>query len=80
MRFRPRGAVRDVGKALGLSEDVTGALASQVWAWGEEGPSDEHARELNLDPDDRRLRLTLDLARELVGFPRQLGTHPAASC
>ena len=37
MRFRARGAVRDVGKVMGLSEDVTGALASQVWGWSEEG-------------------------------------------
>ncbi len=76
MRFRARGAVRDVGKALGLPEDVTGALASQVWGRSEEGIQSEHAAELNLDPADRRLRLTLELARELVGFPRQLGTHP----
>jgi len=34
MRFRARGAIRDVGKALGLTEDVTGALASQVWGGG----------------------------------------------
>ena len=31
--FGPRGAIRDVGKVLGLTEDVTGALASQVWGW-----------------------------------------------
>ncbi|MBP0445053.1 error-prone DNA polymerase [Roseomonas sp. SSH11] len=76
MRYRARGAVRDVGKVLGLPEDVTGALASQVWGWSEEGVQDEHAAELNLDPGDRRIRLTLELARQLIGFPRQLGTHP----
>ena len=76
MRFRARGAVRDVGKALGLTEDVTGALASQVWGWSEEGVTKDHADALNLNLDDRRLRLTLDIARELIGFPRQLGTHP----
>ncbi len=76
MRFRARGAVRDVGKALGLTEDVTGALAGQVWGWSEEGVTEDHAGALNLNLDDRRLRLTLDLARELIGFPRQLGTHP----
>ncbi|WP_043343040.1 error-prone DNA polymerase [Belnapia moabensis] len=76
MRFRARGAVRDVGKVMGLPEDVTGALASQVWGWSEEGVTEEHATELNLDTADRRLRLTLELARELIGFPRQLGTHP----
>ena len=76
MRFRARGAVRDVGKVLGLTEDVTGALASQAWAWAEEGVAEEHAAELNLNLSDRRLRMTLDLARQLIGFPRQLGTHP----
>ena len=76
MRFRARGAVRDVGKALGLTEDVTGALAGQVWGWSEEGVTEDHAGALNLNLDDRRLRLTLDLARDLIGFPRQLGTHP----
>ncbi len=76
MRFRARGAVREVGKALGLTEDVTGALASQVWGWSEEGVEEEHAAELNLNLDDRRLQLTLELARELIGFPRHLGQHP----
>ena len=76
MRFRPRGAVRDVGKALGLPEDVTSALASQVSGWSAEGVNEDHARALNLNVDDRRLRLTLELAGSLVGFPRQFGTHP----
>ena len=76
MRFRARGAVRDVGKVMGLSEDVTGALAAQVSGWSEEGVAEEHAAELGLNLADRRLRLTLDLARQLIGFPRQLGTHP----
>ena len=76
IRYRSRGAVREVGKVLGLTEDVTGALASQVWGWSEEGVEEHHAAALNLNLDDRRLRLTLDLARELIGFPRHLGTHP----
>ena len=76
MRFRARGAVRDVGKVLGLTEDVTGALASQVWGWSEEGVEEDHAAELNLNLEDRRLRLTLELARALIGTPRQLGQHP----
>jgi error-prone DNA polymerase len=66
MRFRARGAVRDVGKAMGLPEDVTAALAAQVWAWSDEGVEEEHAAALNLNMADRRLRLTLDLARQLL--------------
>jgi error-prone DNA polymerase len=76
IRYRGRGAVRDVGKVLGLTEDVTGALASQVWSWGEEGVTEEHAAALNLNLEDRRLRLTLELSRALIGFPRHMSQHP----
>ena len=76
MRFHARGAIRDVGKVLGLPVDVTALLASQVWGWSTEGVLEEHAEELNLNLGDRRLRLALQLARELIGFPRQFGTHP----
>jgi error-prone DNA polymerase len=76
IRYRGRGAVRDVGKALGLPEDMTSALASQVWAWSEEGVAEEHAAALNFNMQDRRLRLTLDLARVLIGFPRHMSQHP----
>lgn len=76
MRYRTRGAVRDVGKAMGLTEDITAALAGQVWGWSDEGLTEEHLAALNLDPGDRRLRLTLSLAETLIGFPRQMGTHP----
>ncbi|MGE0418221.1 MAG: error-prone DNA polymerase [Acetobacteraceae bacterium] len=76
IRYRGRGAVRDVGKALGLTEDVTAALASQISHWGEEEITDDHVAELNLNPQDRRLRLTIELTRALVGFPRHLSQHP----
>ena len=76
VRYRGRGAVRDVGKVLGLTEDVTGALASQVWSWSEDGVAEEHAAALNLNLADRRLRLTLDLSRSLIGFPRHMSQHP----
>ena len=76
IRYRGRGAVRDVGKAMGLTEDVTAALASQLSHWGEDEVTDERVAELNLNPDDRRLRLTIELTRALVGFPRHLSQHP----
>ncbi len=75
-RFRARGAVREVGKALGLPEDMTAALAGQVWGWSEEGVADRHVDALNLDRSDPRLALTLELARELIGTPRHLSQHP----
>jgi len=76
IRYRARGAVREVGKVLGLSEDVTGALAGQVWGWSTEGVAERHAADLNLNIADRRLQLTLDLARQLIGTPRHLSQHP----
>ncbi|HEX8256317.1 MAG TPA: error-prone DNA polymerase [Allosphingosinicella sp.] len=75
-RYRTRGAVREVGKALGLPEDLTGALAGQVWGWSNEGVEDRHLAELNLDGRDPRLALTIDLARQLIGTPRHLSQHP----
>jgi len=76
IRYRARGAVREVGKVMGLTEDVTSALASQLWEWSEDGVTEERAAELNLNLQDRRLRLTLELARQLIGFPRHLSQHP----
>jgi len=76
IRYRARGAVREVGKSLGLTEDVTSALASQVWGWSDEGVDPELAAELNLNLADRRLRLTLDLSRQLIDAPRHLSQHP----
>jgi error-prone DNA polymerase len=75
IRYRSRGAIRDVGKALGLPEDLTKMLSSQTWGWSE-GVQPKHAEELNLNLGDRRLRLTLDLARQLMGAPRHLSQHP----
>ena len=76
IRYRTKGAVRDVGKALGLSEDLIKMLSSQVWGWSEEGVEANHVEDLNLNLSDRRLRLTLDLARQLMGAPRHLSQHP----
>jgi error-prone DNA polymerase len=75
-RYRARGAVREVGKALGLSEDMTAGLSSSVWGWSREGVEEKHAAELNLDLGDKRLNLTLELARQLINTPRHLSQHP----
>jgi error-prone DNA polymerase len=75
-RYRARGAVREVGKALGLPEDLTGALAGQVWGWSNEGVADHHVADLGLDASDDRLQQTLDLARQLIGAPRHMSQHP----
>jgi error-prone DNA polymerase len=74
--YRWRSAIREVTKALGLSEDVGGALAGYTWGSGKSGVNDDQVRELGLDPDDRRLHQALILARTLIGFPRHLSQHP----
>jgi error-prone DNA polymerase len=76
IRYRAKGALRDVGKALGLTEDLIKMLSSQIWGWSEEGVEPKHAEELNLNLEDRRLRLAIAIARELIGTPRHLSQHP----
>jgi error-prone DNA polymerase len=75
IHYRPRSAIREVGKALGLTEDVTGALAGTVWgSWGD-GLPDEHIRQAGLDPTRPEIRRAVDLAQTLLGFPRHLSQH-----
>ena len=73
--YRTRSAIREVGKAMGLSGDVVAALAGMVWGWSSERVADQRVHEAGLDPGDRTLRQALDLAGELVGFPRHLSQH-----
>ena len=75
IHYRPRSAIRDVGKALGLTEDITAALANTVWgSWGEGIPAD-HIRQAGLDPDNPEIRRAVALAEEILGFPRHLSQH-----
>ncbi len=74
--YRARSAVRDVGKAMGLSEDTVAALAGMVWGSRSGGSLPEkHVREAGLDPNDPLLAAVLDLTQELMGFPRHLSQH-----
>jgi error-prone DNA polymerase len=68
--------VREVGKALGLPEDLTAALSSQVWGWSNEGVGDKHAEALNLDRTDRAARADARARPQLIGTPRHLSQHP----
>ncbi len=75
IHYRPRMAIREVGKAMGLSEDVTSALARTVWGgWGRE-ISEKHAAETGLDVTDPHLRRVLKLTEQMIGMPRHLGQH-----
>jgi error-prone DNA polymerase len=73
--YRSRGAMREVGKVMGLSADTIAALAGAIWGWSREGVEENWVRELGLDPADRRLGQALALTHMLIGFPRHLSQH-----
>jgi DNA-directed DNA polymerase III PolC len=76
IHYRGKRAVREVGKAMGLSEDTLAAMASQIWGFGSlRGLPDARLTEIGLDPADPRLRQTLELIQEIQGFPRHLSQH-----
>ena len=73
--YRPRSAIRDVGKALGLTEDVTARLANTQWgSWGSDIPNSQ-VRQAGLDPDNPTIRRAVNFAIRLLGFPRHLSQH-----
>ena len=74
--FRSRLALRETGKALGLSADTMGVLAQRVWGSHGKTPREEVVRELGLDPHSARLKRALELTSVLIGFPRHLSQHP----
>ncbi|MGB6956068.1 MAG: error-prone DNA polymerase, partial [Bradyrhizobium sp.] len=75
IHYRPRSAIRDVGKALGLTEDVTAALADTVWgSWGS-GLNEMQVKQAGLDPQNPMVALAVQLATELIEFPRHLSQH-----
>ncbi|MGZ9810713.1 error-prone DNA polymerase [Pseudoroseicyclus sp. H15] len=74
IHYRPRSAIREVGKVMGLSEDVTGALAKTVW--GSYARADgAKPEEAGVDLADPLLRMTIKLAEQMVGMPRHLSQH-----
>jgi error-prone DNA polymerase len=75
IHYRPRSAIRDVGKALGLTEDVTALLADTVWgSWGD-GLDEPKIRQAGLDPQNPMIHRAVALAAELIEFPRHLSQH-----
>ena len=73
--YRPRSAIRDVGKALGLSLDRVDRLAKTLDHYGDGETLASRFREGGLDLETRIGRLCLSLTRELLGFPRHLSQH-----
>ncbi len=73
-QYRQKGAIRDVGKAMGLSVDVINSLSKSIWRFTEWFEADRLKQE-GLDPGDAHLRKTVELAGQLMGFPRHLSQH-----
>ncbi|MDX2484544.1 MAG: error-prone DNA polymerase [Pseudodonghicola sp.] len=75
IHFRTRAAISEVGKVMGLSQDVTANLSGQIWGSGNGGADPERVKELGLDIREPRLALTIKLIGEIIGFPRHLSQH-----
>ncbi|MEO1041741.1 MAG: error-prone DNA polymerase [Pseudomonadota bacterium] len=73
--YRPRSAVREVCKALGLSQDIASSLAGTVWGSFGSDVNEDDMRKKGLDPANPTLQLALILIRQLIGFPRHLSQH-----
>jgi len=73
--YRPKSAVRDVGKALGLSSDQIGQLSRSLAWWDDRTRLPERVRDAGLDPDSPVIERLLALSAALIGFPRHLSQH-----
>ena len=76
VHYRGKRAIREVGRAMGLTEDTISALSSQLWGFfSAQGLEAERMAEIGLDWNDPRLRQTIELVYEVNGFPRHLSQH-----
>jgi error-prone DNA polymerase len=74
-QLHQKGAIRDVGKAMGLSVDTINRLSGSLWEYTDEWFEGERVTESGLNPHDPHLKKTLELTSQMMGFPRQLGQH-----
>ncbi|MFM9976140.1 MAG: error-prone DNA polymerase, partial [Beijerinckiaceae bacterium] len=75
IHYRPKSAIREVGKVLGLSEDITAALSGTQWgSWGSDVTRNQ-VRQAGLDPDNPEINRVMGFVRRLIGFPRHLSQH-----
>ena len=75
IHYRPRSAIREVGKVFGLTEDITAAMASSVWgSWGST-LRESQVRQGRLDPHNLAIARAVHFANEIMGFPRHLSQH-----
>ncbi|HYG19373.1 MAG TPA: error-prone DNA polymerase, partial [Ohtaekwangia sp.] len=70
-----KGAIRDVGKAMGLSIDTINRLSGLIWDFSDEGFDRERIISQGINPDDPTILKVLQLTEQFMGFPRQLGQH-----
>jgi len=75
IHYRPRSAVREVGRALGLTEDVTNRLTSTVWGSFSDRFEDDRLRDTGFEADNPRIAQLCTLVRRLLRFPRHLSQH-----
>jgi error-prone DNA polymerase len=75
IHYRPRMAIREVGKAMGLSEDVTSALSRSVWGGHGREIGEKHVAETGMDMSDPHLRRVLALTEQMIDMPRHLSQH-----
>ncbi|MFC3326521.1 error-prone DNA polymerase [Mesorhizobium cantuariense] len=73
--YRGRSALREVSKAMGLSEDVRGSLSGSIWGWSTSELGEKEARAGGLDRTDPVSRHMIERANEIMGFPRHLSQH-----
>ncbi|ESX70652.1 MULTISPECIES: error-prone DNA polymerase [unclassified Mesorhizobium] len=73
--YRGRSAVREVAKAMGLSDDVRSALSSSIWGWSTSELGEKETKAGGLDQTDPSTRHVIECANEIMGFPRHLSQH-----
>lgn len=71
--YRSRSAVRDVGKALGLDDELINRLAKSIFWWGSD--LEEQLSDSGVDYTEPKIKTLIHLARSLMGFPRHLSQH-----
>ena len=75
IHYRPRSAIREVGKVFGLTEDVTGKLADTVWGHHGDEMKEYQVIQGACDPRNAAIARAVSFANRLMGFPRHLSQH-----
>ncbi len=73
--YRGRSALREVGKVFELSDDTITAISGTRWGSSSSRLDEDDARRAGLDPHDKHLMQILDMATQIIGFPRHLSQH-----